>query len=435
MSDVRITAIKVGKRYRKDLGNLDGLVKSIERVGLLQPIVITKANKRLIAGYRRLEACKLLGWEEIPAHSIELKEIIRGEYAENTERKPFLPTEIDAIRRDVEPIEARLAKKRMGGKKSSTSGTTRDKVAAATGVSGRTLSKIKEVVDAAKDDPEQYGHLTKQMDETGNVDRAHRSVRRKKTVAAQDKAAVDPGPLDKGKKYTVIYADVPWPEEAWSKETGLDRSPEKHYRTMTLDEIKALPVPSIAHDDCAMFFWTKANRMADAIDIIRLWGFTYKTQFIWIKDSIGLGRWLRDKHEILCVCTKGNRPPPEDKLLVPSTFYADKNEHSVKPLRAYEIIESYYPGAPCIELFARDTREGWDSWGEESPEDTPATPASAQNCDGEANQATDEDEAQKAGDDPVGENRLTQSAEVAEPGGDSSPSDDLEIPESLRRKK
>ena len=135
----RIDAIRVGVRHRRDLGDLASLAKSIGEVGLLHPIVVCR-DGRLIAGERRLEAFKLLGRTEIPATVVDLEEVARGELAENADRKDFLPSEIDAICRALEPREKAAAKARETlGKISpgSEAGRTRDCVGAFAGVSGR----------------------------------------------------------------------------------------------------------------------------------------------------------------------------------------------------------------------------------------------------------------------------------------------------------
>ena len=93
-----IENIRIGRRHRKDMGNIQALADSIAEVGLLHPIVVTEDHK-LIAGQRRLAACKMLGWGGVPVNVAPLTEIVRGEFAENAIRKDFLPSEIDAIRR------------------------------------------------------------------------------------------------------------------------------------------------------------------------------------------------------------------------------------------------------------------------------------------------------------------------------------------------
>src|SRR6516225_3046749 len=117
---IAIEAIKVGERHRRDLGDIEGLAASIAEVGLLQPIALT-FDGYLIAGERRLRAVQLLGWRTIPYTLIplNLNQIVRGEFAENTCRKDFTPSESVAIKRALEPLEKAAAKERQaasGGK-------------------------------------------------------------------------------------------------------------------------------------------------------------------------------------------------------------------------------------------------------------------------------------------------------------------------------
>jgi hypothetical protein len=99
-----LDSIVIGERHRKDMGDIAGLAANIAELGLLHPIVV-RPDGRLIAGERRLRAARLLGWTEIAARVVDLDAVIRGELAENTQRKDFLPSEIEAIRRALEPIE------------------------------------------------------------------------------------------------------------------------------------------------------------------------------------------------------------------------------------------------------------------------------------------------------------------------------------------
>jgi ParB family chromosome partitioning protein len=196
---ITVTEVRVGPRHRKDLGDLTGLAHSIQAVGLLQPIVITP-DRQLIAGQRRLEAVKLLGWAEVPARVVDLENIVRGEHDENVQRKPFTPSEAVAIGRALEAQErpkaarrqaAGRARRRRGQKNPVASGPgnlpepetapgdkgdTRDKVATAVGLSAKTYEKAKAVVAAAEADPEANGHLVEQMDRTGKVDPAFRQI-------------------------------------------------------------------------------------------------------------------------------------------------------------------------------------------------------------------------------------------------------------------
>ena len=107
-----IAAIKVGKRHRKDHGDIAGLAASMNEIGLLHPPVVTP-DRKLIAGERRLRAARLLGWKTIPVTVVDLDAVVRGEFAENANRKDFTLSEAVAIKRRLEPIERAAAKQRM----------------------------------------------------------------------------------------------------------------------------------------------------------------------------------------------------------------------------------------------------------------------------------------------------------------------------------
>jgi N6-adenosine-specific RNA methylase IME4 len=170
------------------------------------------------------------------------------------------------------------------------------------------------------------------------------------------------------KKYGVILADPPWRFETYST-TGLtNSSADNHYPTLSLEQIKAHDVPSIAADDCVLFLWATVPHLLNAGDIMRWsWGFDYKSNFAWIKGRSGTGYWLRNKHELLLIGTRGNVPLPAPGTQPDSTFEAAAGRHSEKPIVAYEMIEAMFPSLPKIELFARAARAGWHCWGLEAP--------------------------------------------------------------------
>jgi ParB family chromosome partitioning protein len=175
---VNISDIRIGERHRKDLGDIASLAKSIADIGLLHPVVVTP-DGTLIAGARRVAACKLLGWQEIPATVVDLQDIVRGEHDENALRKDFTPSEAVAIARALEPIEREAAKERQatlnnhsGASENFTEaskGNALDKVAQTVGMSRPTFTKASEVVEAAEQEPELFAPVLEQMDRTGNV--------------------------------------------------------------------------------------------------------------------------------------------------------------------------------------------------------------------------------------------------------------------------
>jgi N6-adenosine-specific RNA methylase IME4 len=97
---------------------------------------------------------------------------------------------------------------------------------------------------------------------------------------------------------------------------------------------------------------------------MQTWGFAYKTNLVWVKPSIGLGNWARNRHELLLLGRKGNHPTPDPEHRPDSVIEAPRGRHSQKPSSVYELIETAHPQASKLELFARGTpRPGWTSWG------------------------------------------------------------------------
>src|ERR1039457_2125710 len=145
---MRIDQIQVGFRYRKDLGDLWSLADSISEVGLLHPVVVTPEG-RLIAGQRRLEACLLLGWKDVPVTVVDLYQAARGEAHETFVRKDLLPSEIVALKRAIEPLERRAARERQGTRSdlchpatvAECQGAARDRIARYLGVGRTTIDR------------------------------------------------------------------------------------------------------------------------------------------------------------------------------------------------------------------------------------------------------------------------------------------------------
>jgi N6-adenosine-specific RNA methylase IME4 len=177
-------------------------------------------------------------------------------------------------------------------------------------------------------------------------------------------------------KYGVIYADPPWRFDAWS-DKGTARAADNHYTTMTTDEMSMLPVRDLAMDDCILFIWVCWPTLPEALGLIKDWGFQYKTcAFLWAKArasqlemfqdnyavQIGLGYWTRANSEACLLATCG--APKRLDASVRQAIIEPRREHSRKPACIYDRIERLV-GGPYIELFARNARPGWDSWGNE----------------------------------------------------------------------
>ena len=176
------------------------------------------------------------------------------------------------------------------------------------------------------------------------------------------------------KKYSIIYADPPWAYRTYSKK-GQGRSAESHYPTMSIEDIKALPVGELADKDCALFLWITFPCLYEALEVLEAWGFSYKTvAFVWVKQNrknddlfTGMGYWTRANAEICILATKGH--PRRVNAGVRQVILSHVEEHSKKPDEARDRIVQLMGDLPRIELFARQSPEGWDVWGNEVESD------------------------------------------------------------------
>lgn len=167
-------------------------------------------------------------------------------------------------------------------------------------------------------------------------------------------------------KYKTIYVDPPRPEHGGGR---IRRGADRHYKLMTVDEIRALPIPSIVDPDgCHLYLWTTNAFLPDALDRVKVWGFHYVTLITWCKDRMGLGQYFRGMTEHCIFATTKKKLPykvSDGKRMQGVTgFIEPKREHSRKPEAMRQMIErvSY---APRIELFAREAADGWAAWGDQ----------------------------------------------------------------------
>jgi len=176
--------------------------------------------------------------------------------------------------------------------------------------------------------------------------------------------------------YGAILVDAPWRFQVWS-ELGAGRSADQHYDTMLLPELAELPVEALAADDAVLFMWATWPMLPQALTLIERWGFTYKTcAFDWTKADasqiemfrddadvqMGMGYWTRANTEPCLLATRGK--PKRLNADVRQGIIAPRREHSRKPDGIHERIERLV-GGPYCELFARQSRPGWDVWGNE----------------------------------------------------------------------
>lgn len=168
--------------------------------------------------------------------------------------------------------------------------------------------------------------------------------------------------------FGLIMADPPWSYDMRS-EKGYAKSPEAHYRTMDLAAIKALPVELLAAPDCLLWLWALGPQLPQAMEVITAWGFTFKTGGHWAKvgtsgkQHFGTGYILRNAGEPFLIATRG---APKTTRATRSVIIAPVREHSRKPDEAFDAASRLMPGVQRLELFSRQNRPGWTSWGDET---------------------------------------------------------------------
>lgn len=177
--------------------------------------------------------------------------------------------------------------------------------------------------------------------------------------------------------YNVVYADPAWPFHNYSTK-GESRNPNRHYDTLSIDQIKALPVGHLAAGDCACFLWVTDPLLDRGIEVLRHWGFAYKTvAFTWVKRTkldtgwhMGTGYTTRSNPEMCLLGMMGSLPRLDAG--VRQLVIEPVREHSRKPDRIPGDIVRLFGDVPRVELFARTARKGWDVWGNEVDKFKPA---------------------------------------------------------------
>ena len=179
-----------------------------------------------------------------------------------------------------------------------------------------------------------------------------------------------------GKRYRTIYADPPWQFQNRTGKVAPEHKRLSRYSTMTVPEICRLPVAEAADEKSHLYLWVPNALLPEGLEVMRAWGFAYKTNIIWEKvrkdgmpDGRGVGFYFRNVTEILLFGIRGekNRTLDPGRSQV-NLLRAIKREHSRKPDEFISLIERCSP-APFLEMFARGSRRDWDMWGNQATED------------------------------------------------------------------
>lgn len=383
------------------------LVEDVRRKGQIESIVLFKGQ--ILDGRNRYKACKQLGIEpRYKQFSGNDQQALEAVLSWNLERRHLSSSQKAAISVELVPLfdaleeqakgrqlrtaenreKASLVNQKFEKQESHNERSTAHKAAAAMGTNRQYISDAKKLKDNAPEVLEQVKAgainiseakqiaklaegdrqqvLTVAEKTTGDkkaIKKALSDISRQQRIEKISEIAKGNSPLDQPTLFPVLYADPPWRYEHVKTES---RAIENQYPTMTLDEICALPISTITTDDAILFLWATSPKLAESMQVIESWGFTYRTCAVWAKDKIGMGYYFRQQHELLLICTRGSIPAPPVEARVSSLVYGDRTEHSKKPDKFAEIIEAMYPDLPKLELFCRTPRDGWHVWGNQS---------------------------------------------------------------------
>ena len=372
---------------------LDELAADIKAHGMLSPVVVMKeanGSLSLLDGRNRLDAAEQGGVQVIDGAG---RLLVPFEVFDPEERgiDPFaFVISANLCRRHLSEsqramVAAKLPTLRRGDNQhTAIAGTSQTEKAVLFNVSSDSIARasvvrehgLPELIEATEQGQIAVSVAAKiaqlppdrQREATANPDRAKHMVKRVAREAREVALAAKTAEVSQllGRQlYGVILADPPWQFAPWSPETGMDRAADNHYPTMTLETIATLELP--AAFDCALFLWATAPMLGQAMELIKSWGFTYKSLFVWLKPNPGTGYWTRNQAELLLVATRGNIPAPAMGDQPPQVMTLDRGRHSEKPDAFAEMIERMFPHQRRLEMFARRHRAGWDSWGNEAP--------------------------------------------------------------------
>ncbi len=347
--ELGIAEIKVKARKRKlDESKVRTIADSFAAIGQLQPITVVRDDGmyRLVAGLHRLEAAKRIGWQTIEATIFDGDEveIELAEIDENLMRNDLTVLEQgEHLARRQELIGYKQGDNRFTTDRESTVDAlkTTKEIAREAGISETSMkyrmqaarSIVPEVKDAIRDteianSTTQLLELArlapeKQVEVAKRIAEGATSIAEAKKEIIKDKIALDHAEkrsreLPAG-KFQVIYADPPWQYD----NSGFAGSAESHYPTMSVEEICALPIAGLAENTSVLFLWATNPLLPEALKVMSAWGFGYKTNMAWIKDSgSAMGWYLKSKHELLLIGVKSETPHP---LCRPdSCFEADR---------------------------------------------------------------------------------------------------------------
>lgn len=370
MREIPISQIRIGNRLRKDVGDIQSLADSMEDVGLLHPVVINEDNGELIAGYRRVEAAKLLGWKSIEYRKISIDDPRIAEIDENEKRKDFNASETVAVKRYIEKQKHPGRPSENGGKLPPFErGDSRDIASKITRHSSRQIDKMERIVEAAEQNPKYKGLLREVDNRETSVDSAY-----KKIILEQNKKLpklkLPPG------KYNLVIWDPSWPHDIKVAGGSGTSGNAQRYRPETMEELKSKGLQHVLAKDAILGIWTLPTFHEEVLEIIKANGFEkIKTKIYWDKMVPSMGFNFRNQVEELCICVRGNVKAFWQTAQPNIIRQKSERPHSRKPDIFFEIMEkAAKAGLPRhklskLEINATQPRKGWVTVGNQIRKD------------------------------------------------------------------
>lgn len=353
------------------------LKRDIKERGVMVPVEYDQ-DGNIIDGHHRVLACRELGIEEWPR-------IVR-DYADDLAKRTQA-RRLNIARRHLDaaakrtlieaelkdrPEESNRAIAADLGVNHETVSDARDRLVSTGGIRQLDKTKGRDGKKRKKPSKPKVAAVTVPgVEATGSASDILAAAKEIRTDRADAKRAVRTGLLNElslrnaplpERKYPIIYADPPW---QYDFSPSNDRSVENHYPTMSIEDIMALDVAAIATPDAMLFLWAPPSFIKKGLAVLEAWGFELATSMVWVKDKIGTGIYVRQRHEFLLLGKRGQPITPRPGDQPDSVIESPRGGHSVKPDIVYGIIDMY-PGLPKIELFSRAPRHGFDAWGNES---------------------------------------------------------------------
>ena len=363
-------------------GEIAELAEDIKRNGLIHPIVLFE--DQILDGRNRYQACELLGlqpkftdytgsnpWRYVWSENGNRRHLPAGQKAALTLRFMKASDEYDRQQQEIRDkanerrSEATKSQPRTEDGKKLASGRLQpcktpdkenhahEKLAKASSTSARTAATVLAV---EKERPDLFEKVC-----AGELSIEAAARQKKKDEVSEN---IEELPDD---KYRIIYADPPWKYNDKCDSGGVQSGgAEKHYPTMSIPDLCAMPVADMVTDNAVLFMWTTSPLLQDSFKVIEAWGFKYKASFVWDKVRHNMGHYNSVRHEFLLIGTRGSCTPDNVKLFDSVQSIEKTKKHSEKPEEFRYIIDTLYTYGKKIELFARKQVPNWEAWGGES---------------------------------------------------------------------